>query len=114
MRTREAARTVLGKSTQLKESDLYQTVYIAPDRTFEERTERRILVARLRERREHEPEKAWRIRKSSIVEIECESGRESQSKGESEKEEDSEREGESERERERERERVREGVRDRV
>ena len=105
MRTREAARTVLGKSTQLKESDLYQTVYIAPDRTFEERTERRILVARLRERREHEPEKAWRIRRCSIVEIECESGRESQSKGESEKE------GESERERERVR--KREGERDR-
>ena len=99
MRTTEAASTVLGKPTQLKESDLYQTVYIAPDRTFEERTERRILVARLRERREHEPEKAWRIRRCSIVEIECEIGRESQSKGESEKEGESERERESEKER---------------
>ena len=97
LRNREAARTVLRKSAQLKDSESYQTVYIAPDRTIEERTERRALVARLRERRELEPEKVWRIRRDSVVEIECEreSVRESQSEGESERGGESEREGES-------------------
>lgn len=97
LRNREAARTVLRKSAQLKDSEFYQTVYIAPDRTIEERTERRALVARLRERRELEPEKVWRIRRDSVVEIECEreSVRESQSEGESERGGESEREGES-------------------
>lgn len=97
MRTREAARTILGKSARLKDSDLYQRVYIAPDRTFEERSERRALVARLRQMRDHEPEKVWRIRRGSIVENECER----ESERESEREEgESEGEGESERERE--------------
>ena len=72
MRNREAARTVLGKSAQLKDSDSYQTVYIAPDRTVEERAERRVLVTRLRERRESEPEKIWRIRRGSVVASEAE------------------------------------------
>ena len=72
MRTREAARTVLGKSAQLKDSDSYETVYIAPDRTVEERAERRVLVARLRERRKSEPEKIWRIRRGLVVASETE------------------------------------------
>ena len=72
LRTREVARTILGKSVQLKDSEDYQKVFIAPDRTFEERAERRELVSKLKERKELEPEKAWRIRGNSIVEIEKE------------------------------------------
>ena len=58
----------MGKSARLKDSDVYQSVYIAPDLTIEERAERRELVARLREKRELEPEKVWRIKRGSIVE----------------------------------------------
>ena len=70
LRTREVARTILGKSVQLKDSEVYQRVFIAPDRTFEERAERRELVSKLKERKELEPEKAWRIRGNSVVETE--------------------------------------------
>ena len=70
LRNREIARTILGKSATLKDSDQYQEVFVAPDRSVEERTERRELVAKLKERREHEPDKVWRIRRGSIVEKE--------------------------------------------
>ena len=69
LRSRETARTILGKSVQLKDSETFQSVFISPDRTVEERTERRDLVARLREKREQEPEKIFRIRRGSVVEI---------------------------------------------
>jgi len=70
LRNREIARTILGKSATLKDSDQYQSVFIAPDRSVEERTERRELVTKLRERRVNEPDKVWRIRRGSIVESE--------------------------------------------
>ena len=69
LRSRETARTILGKSAQLKDSVDFKSVFISPDRTEEERTERRDLVARLREKRKQEPEKVFRIRRGSIVEI---------------------------------------------
>ena len=69
LRSRETARTILGKSAQLKDSDSFQSVFISPDRTVEERTERRDLVARLKEKRGQEPEKIFRIRRGSVVEI---------------------------------------------
>ena len=72
LRNREIARTVLGKSAMLKDSDQYKSVFIAPDRSVEERTERRELVTKLRERREKEPDKVWRIRRGSIVLVESE------------------------------------------
>ena len=68
LRSRDIARTVLGKSARLRESELYKTVYISPDRTFEERDERRELVKVLKEKREREPEKEWRIKSGSVVE----------------------------------------------
>ena len=51
LRSRKTARTILGKSVQLRDSDSFQSVFISPDRTVEERTVRRDLVARLREKR---------------------------------------------------------------
>ena len=69
MRTRETARTILGKSARLKDSGEYGTVYIAPDRTLEERVERRELVTKLKEKRENEPNKAWKIRRGVVVEV---------------------------------------------
>eukprot|EP00116_Pleurobrachia_bachei_P013608 sb/3473870/ len=69
LRSRETARTILAKSAQLRDSETFQSVYISPDRTVEERTERRDLVAKLREKRELEPEKVFRIRRGSVVEI---------------------------------------------
>eukprot|EP00116_Pleurobrachia_bachei_P015657 sb/3475919/ len=68
LRSRESVRDLLGKAARLKESEIYRAVFIAPDRTLEERVERRSLVAKLRERREVEPEKLWSIRRGSIVE----------------------------------------------
>ena len=73
LRNREIARTILGKSATLKDSDQYESVFVAPDRSVEERTERRVLVARLREKREKEPDKVWRIRRGSIVDSTVES-----------------------------------------
>ena len=70
LRSREIVRTILGKSVQLKDSEDYREVYIAPDRTFAERVERRELVLKLKERREQEPEKDWRIKGNSIIERE--------------------------------------------
>ena len=70
LRSREVVRTILGKSAQLKDSEDYREVYIAPDRTFEERSERRELVSKLKEKREQEPEKGWKIKGNSIVESE--------------------------------------------
>eukprot|EP00116_Pleurobrachia_bachei_P005284 sb/3465546/ len=69
LRSRETARAILGKSAQLRDSETFQSVFISPDRTVEERTERRDLVARLKEKREKEPEKMFRIRRGSVVEI---------------------------------------------
>ena len=69
-RNREIARTILGKSATLKDSDQYQSVFVGPDRSVEERTERRELVTQMRERREKDPDKVWRIRRGSIVERE--------------------------------------------
>ena len=70
LRSRETARTILGKSARLKDSDNYKTVFISPDRTLEERLERRELVAKLKEKKESEPDKSWKIRNGSVVESE--------------------------------------------
>ena len=68
LRSKETVGAILGKSARLKDSDQYQTVFISPDRSVEERKERRELVARLKERRKSEPNKVWKVRRGSIVE----------------------------------------------
>ena len=67
LRSKETVRDVLGKAARLKGSETFRVVFIAPDRTLEERVERRKLVATLRERRELEPEKVWSIKRGSVV-----------------------------------------------
>ena len=68
LRSKETVGAILGKSARLKDSDDYETVFISPDRSVEERKERRELVARLKERRKSEPNKVWKVRRGSIVE----------------------------------------------
>ena len=67
LRSGESVRGILGKASRLKESGTFRSVYVAPDRTLEERVERRTLVANLKERRKSEPEKVWVIRQGSVV-----------------------------------------------
>ena len=67
LRSKESVRGILGKASRLKESGTFRSVYVAPDRTLEERVERRTLVASLRKRRRSEPEKVWAIRQGSVV-----------------------------------------------
>ena len=67
LRSKETVRDILGKAARLKRSETFRAVFIAPDRTLDERVERRKLVAKLREKRELEPEKVWSIRRGSVV-----------------------------------------------
>eukprot|EP00116_Pleurobrachia_bachei_P002051 sb/3462313/ len=68
LKNREIARTILAFSRCDFLSLVIESVFISPDRSVEERTERRELVTKLREKRVNEPDKVWRIRRGSIVE----------------------------------------------
>ena len=62
LHTREMVRSILARSSKLKEVDGFSRVYLCPDRTVEQRAERRKLVATLAERRAAEPGKSFVIR----------------------------------------------------
>ena len=62
LHTREMVRSILARSNRLKEVDGFSRVYLCPDRTVEQRAERRKLVATLAERRAAEPGKSFVIR----------------------------------------------------
>ena len=66
LHTREMVRSILAKSNRLKEVDGFSRVYLCPDRTVEQRAERRKLVATLVERRAAEPGKSFVIRKGTV------------------------------------------------
>ena len=67
LRTRETAGTLLSRSARLKDSEEYCSVFISPDRTIEERKERRELVAKLKAKRETDPDKTWVIRRGDVI-----------------------------------------------
>ena len=60
---------ILSSKKSLKNSDRHKNVYISPDRSPEEREERRKLVVALKERKEAEPGKAFGIRGGKVEEV---------------------------------------------
>ena len=68
--TREMVRCVLAKSAKLKEVEGYSRVYLSPDRTVEQRQERKRLLGVLSEKRESYPEKRFAIRRGEVTELE--------------------------------------------
>ena len=65
----EMARTVLAKSTKLRQVEGYSRVYFSPARTGEQRRERKRLLGVLSEKRLSCPEKAFGIRRGAVVEL---------------------------------------------
>ena len=66
---REFRDQVLSSKKGLKNSERHKNVYISPDRSPEEREERRHLVVTLKERKEAEPGKTFGIRGGKVVEV---------------------------------------------
>ena len=60
--------SILSKKTRLKRSDKFDKVYISPDRTLEERNERRQLVDRLKDMVQSSPGKHYFIRGKEVIE----------------------------------------------
>ena len=60
---------VLSSKKGLKNSDRHKNVYISPDRSPEEREERRKLVEELKERKGAEPGKTFGIRGGKVEEV---------------------------------------------
>ena len=67
--TAEMARCVLAKSAKLKEVEGYSRVYLSPDRTVEQRQERKRLLDVLKEKRVSCPEKKFGIRRGAVTEL---------------------------------------------
>ena len=63
------ARTVLAKSTKLRQVEGYSRVYLSPARTGEQRRERKRLLGVLCEKRASCSEKAFGIRRGAVVEL---------------------------------------------
>ena len=67
--TREMVRCVLANSAKLREVEGYSRVYLSPDRTLEQRQERKKLLGVLSEKRELYLEKKFGIRRGAVVEL---------------------------------------------
>ena len=67
--TGEMARCVLAKSANLRQVEGYSRVYLSPDRTVEQRKERKRLMGVLSEKRLSCPEKKFGIRRGAVVEL---------------------------------------------
>ena len=65
----EMARSVLAKSANLRQVEGYSRVYLGPDRTFEQRKERKRLLGVLCEKRASCPEKKFVIRRGAVTEL---------------------------------------------
>ena len=68
LRSREAQKSILSKKSKLRGTDAYDKVYISPDRTLEERTQRKQLVDRLKQMAKEYPGKHYIIRGNEVVE----------------------------------------------
>ena len=53
---KEVAASVISSAKKLRQSPVYKSVYVSPDRSAEERAERKKLVSQLKEKIEKEPE----------------------------------------------------------
>lgn len=58
---------ILRKAKRLKDIDGCKTIFIAPDRTLDERISRKKLVSELKEKRKSDPNSRYLIRKGEIV-----------------------------------------------
>ena len=67
--TAEMAGTVLANSAKLRQVEGYSRVYLSPDRTFDQRKERKRLLGVLSEKRLSCPEKSFGIRRGAVVEL---------------------------------------------
>ena len=65
--SKSTALELLVKSKNLKDDDQYGNIFIAPDRTREERVEHRKLVEQLKVKRAENPEKRFYIWNKSIM-----------------------------------------------
>ena len=61
------AAKVLKNAWRLKASDAYKTVFIAPDRTYQERKDRAELVEQLKRNIYEQPSTKWAIRRGKVV-----------------------------------------------
>ena len=64
--SRENVVTLLRKAKELRESENFSKIYLAPDRTFEEREERRRTVEILKRLKADNPTKQYVIRRGVI------------------------------------------------
>ena len=67
VRSSETVYQILGKAKRLKDIDGCKAIYIAPDRTLDERISRKKLVTELREKRQTDPDSRYLIRKGEIM-----------------------------------------------
>ena len=67
LHNREMVRCILARSGVLREVEGMRDVYLCPDRTVEERSERKKLVAQLKQQRETMPDVKWGIVRGSVV-----------------------------------------------
>ena len=70
VKSSETAFQLLRKAKRLKDIDGCKAIYIAPDRTLDERICRKKLVCELREKRQSDPSSHYLIRKGEIVKLE--------------------------------------------
>ena len=70
VKSSETAFQLLRKAKRLKDIDGCKAIYIAPDRTLDERICRKKLVCELREKRQSDPNSHYLIRKGEIVKLE--------------------------------------------
>ena len=69
LHNRDMVRSILARSGMLREVEGMEDVYICPDRTVEERSERKRLVAELKRQKETEPHVKWGIVRGSVIKI---------------------------------------------
>ena len=70
VRNSDVVYQILRKAKGLRDIEGYKTVYISPNRTPEERIERRKLVSELKSKRSGDPNSRYFIRKGEIVKVE--------------------------------------------
>ena len=67
LETQKDVKKVLRNAHKLKSSEKFSHIYIAPDRSPQQRAERRELVEELKNKRESEPNKTWIIKDGSVI-----------------------------------------------
>ena len=60
-------RSLLRKAPNLRNHSRYRNIYLAPERTLEERLHQKSLVMKLKQKITEEPAKRWAISKGQIV-----------------------------------------------